>query len=106
MSRLDSVIEHNVSLTTLIHAKRAMGSQIATLTQYMTERLDLTPAQAFDAIRSLASLLLGAAQVDLGPELNEYDVPEDVRRLTEAFASEPLFISNACRILRGIRAGQ
>jgi AcrR family transcriptional regulator len=106
MSRLDSVIEHNVSLTTLIDAKRAMARQIAALTEYLTQRLDLTPAQAFDAIRSLASLLLGAAQVDLGPELNEYDVPEDVRRLTEAFASEPLFVSNACRILRGIRAGQ
>jgi AcrR family transcriptional regulator len=106
MSRLDSVIEHNVSLTTLIDAKRAMARQIAALTEYLTQRLDLTPVQAFDAIRSLASLLLGAAQVDLGPELDEYDVPEDVRRLTQAFASEPLFVSNACRILRGIRAGQ
>ena len=56
-------------------------------------------------ISALSALLLGAVQADFGPELDDRELPEDVRRLTGAFASEPLFTTNACRILRGIRAG-
>jgi len=106
MSRLDSVIEHNVSLDVLIDAKRAMAAEIEALARDLGGPLDLTPEQALDVVSALGSLLLGAAQADFGPELDDCELPTDVRRLTAAFASEPLFTTNACRILRGIRAGQ
>lgn len=105
LSRLDSVIEHNLSIDVLIDAKRAMTAEIEALARELTGPLDLTVEQALDAVSALASLLLGAVQADFGPELDDRELPEDVRRLTAAFASEPLFTTNACRILRGIRAG-
>ena len=105
LSRLDSVIEHNVSTGILIEAKSAMSDLFLGLADGLADRLGLTPAQALDALTSLGALLLGAAQADLGPDLDGCELPADVRRMTEAFASESLFITNACRILRGIRAG-
>lgn len=105
LSRLDSVIEHNVPPEALIDAKRTMAQQFEVLADRLTGHLDLAPAQALDAVTSLGALLLGAAQVDLGPDLGGCELPKDVRRMTEAFASERLFTTNACRILRGIRAG-
>lgn len=105
LSRLDSVIEHNLSVDVLIEAKRAMTAEIEALARELSGPLNLTVEQALDALSALASLLLGAVQADFGPELDDRELPEDVRRLTAAFASEPLFTTNACRILRGIRAG-
>jgi len=105
LSRLDSVIEHNLSIDVLIDAKRAMTAEIEALARELSGPLNLTVAQALDAVSALASLLLGAVQADFGPELDDREFPEDVRRLTAAFASEPLFTTNACRILRGLRAG-
>ncbi len=105
LSRLDSVIEHNVSTDALVEAKRAMARQFEVLATRLSDRLGLAADQALEALTSLGALLLGAAQVDLGPELDGCRLPEDVRRMTEAFSSQPLFTTNACRILRGIRAG-
>jgi len=105
MSRLDSVIEHNVSIELLIDSKRAMAALLGRLSESLAPRLHLSPAQAFDALRSLGSLLLGAAQVDAGPRLNAAVLPDDVRQFMEAFSSQLVFTTNACRILAGIRAG-
>lgn len=105
MSRLDSVIEHNVSLDTLIQTKRAMAMHLHQLSHAIAPRLELSSSQAFDAIRSLGSLLLGAAQVDAGPGLEDEDLPDDVRDFMQAFSSKGIFAANARRILAGIRAG-
>jgi AcrR family transcriptional regulator len=106
MSRLDSVIEHNVTLETLIAAKRDMADQVDQLGRALSAPLGLTPGQVHDALASLASLLLGAAQVDAGPRIDRRRLPADVKRLMASFASETVFLTNACRILRGIRAGR
>jgi AcrR family transcriptional regulator len=103
MSRLDSVIEHNVSLDALIQAKRLMAAELDSLAQRMAERLDLSYEQSYKALMALAPLLLGVSQIDSGPRLDELEVPEDVRAFTRAFSSRELFIDNARRILTGIR---
>ena len=105
LSRLDSVIEHNVPTEVLIDAKRTMAHQFDALADGLTGPLKLAPDRALEAVASLGALLLGAAQTDLGPGLEGCEVPDDVRRMTDAFSSRLLFTTNACRILRGIRAG-
>ena len=45
------------------------------------------------------------AGADLAPSLEGEDVPDDIQALLDSFASKPLFVTNAHRILRGIRAG-
>jgi AcrR family transcriptional regulator len=103
MSRLDSVIEHNVSLDRLIEAKRAMAALLVSVSQTIAAILNLTQAQASEAVNALSSLLLGAIQVDLGPSYQESDFPEDVRQLISAFSSHDMFVTNGCRIVSGIR---
>ena len=105
MSRLDTVIEHNVPLDVLIGAKRTTGGQLETLAADLSESLALTSEAAFDMIRAFGTLLIGASGADLGPRLDRRRLPKDVRRLHAAFSSEALFITNAGRILRSIRAG-
>jgi len=103
LSRLDSVIEHNVSLERLIAAKRAMAAILIMLGETIAPILKLEKAQASEGINALSSLLLGAIQVDLGPSYDESEFPEDVRQLINAFSSHDMFVTNGCRIMSGIR---
>ena len=48
-------------------------------------------------------LLIGATRSDQGPALDQEDLPGDVSALIESFASKPLFVKNAVRIIEGIR---
>lgn len=105
-SRLDDVIEHNVSLEQLIGAKRHILQLIANIANEMTERLSLSEAQAIDATRSLAALLMGSVRGDMGPVLEKSTLPEDIQVHMDQFGSKKMFTKNACRILAGIRAGQ
>jgi len=103
MSRLDSVIEHNVSLDRLIEAKRAMAAMLVSVSDTIVPILKLTPAQASEALSALISLLMGAIQVDLGPSYDKSDFPKDIQQLINAFSSHDMFVTNGCRILSGIR---
>ena len=105
-SRLDSVIEHNVSLQSLVSAKRFMASLLRRVAETLAPRLELSAEQSFDALSALSSLQLGVAQIEAGPAVKELNVPDDVRQFAEAFAPEDIFTRNACRILTGIRHGQ
>ncbi len=104
-SRLDDVIEHNVSLDQLIGAKRQILQLVANIANEMTERLALSEAQATDATRSLAALLMGSVRGDMGPALEQNALPEDIQIHMDRFGSKKMFTKNACRILAGIRAG-
>ena len=104
LARLDSVIEHNVSTETLIHAKRTMANLITRLSEDIAPKLQLPAKKAFDVIGALGALLLGASQVDAGPRVDDRDLPEDVIAFANAFASKNLFVTNACRIVAGVRA--
>ncbi len=104
MLRLEIVIEHNVSLERLIESKRDMAALLERLAAALAPRLRLSTAQTFDALGSLGSLLLGAAQLDTGPEFDAAELPADVLAFMDAFASRDLFVTNAGRILAGIRA--
>jgi AcrR family transcriptional regulator len=104
MSRLDSVIEHNVPTSTLIEAKRSMATILNRSAQALAPRLKLSKAQSFDVLSSLGSLLIGTAQIDLGPQIDKSALPDDVTAFMNAFSSDHLFTANARRILAGIRA--
>ncbi|MFT4730623.1 MAG: AcrR family transcriptional regulator, partial [Granulosicoccus sp.] len=105
VSRLDSVIEHNISLEKLIETKRYLAKILKKVAQSIAPILKFDDAQSFDALSSLASLQLGISQVDAGPQLKDKKLPEDVRQLVDSFSPDKQFITNAVRIISGIRAG-
>ena len=105
MLRLNSVIEHNVSIDALVDSKRALRNRFGTLAGNVAAALDATPEQGADVLNALAALLLGAAQSDQGPTLAEEDLPDDIRTFVDTFATDRVFLPNARRIIRSIRAG-
>ena len=120
LSRLDNVIEQNVSMENLIKAKRIMLRIVSELAEALAPKLKLSVAQTYDAVRSLTFLWLGTTQMGAGLKLEnavlpdalpdavlpDEVLPDDVRQFAKAFTSDQTFITNACRILRGIRGGQ
>jgi len=101
--RLDHIIEHNVSIDRLVESKRALHSVINSIIDPVAESLGLNHGQAFDAVTSLASMMLGTSRVNEGPDLADEELPADVRALIDSFSGDARFVTNACRILAGIR---
>lgn len=106
LMRLNAVIEHNVSIEALVIAKRSLRNRLAQLGACVAQSLGLTTEQSTDVLGALAPLLIGAAQTDQGPSLEDEKLPADVREFIDSFDAHRTFIPNACRIIRGIRAGE
>ena len=107
-ARLEKVIEHNVSLDSLIASKRNFLKQVGRIAAATAATIGLDQAKAIEIIKTLGVLIVGVAGADLAPSLEGEDVPKDIQALLDSFASKPLFVTNAHRILhgiRGIRAG-
>ena len=103
LSRLEQVIEHNVSIDNLIESKRLFIQRLALMAQATAPALALNQAQSSDAMRSLGILLMGATQSDLAPSLAGDAIPPDVLAFVDLFSSKTMFTTNACRIIAGIR---
>ena len=104
-ARLEKVIEHNVSIDSFIASKRHFLNQVDRIAASTATALGLDRAQSTEFIKTLGVLIVGVAGADLAPSLEGEDVPADIQALLDSFASKPLFVTNAHRILRGIRAG-
>jgi len=102
--RLEHVIEHNVSIPRLIKSKQVFKHQVETVAAYTSTSLNLNDAQAIEVVKTMGVLLIGATRADQGPALDKEALPKDVQALIASFASEPLFVKNAVRIIEGIRA--
>jgi len=104
LTRLEHVIEHNVSIDSLIQSKRNFIERVDCIAQATAPVLGLSEAQSLELVKTMGVLLVGAARADQGPPLQGEDIPADVQGLIDSFSSEPIFIKNACRIISGIRA--
>ena len=102
-ARLEKVIEHNVSIDSLIASKRNFLKQVGHIAAATATTLGLNCAQSTEFIKTLGVLIVGVAGADLAPSLEGEDVPDDIQALLDSFASKPLFVTNAHRILHGIR---
>jgi len=103
--RLEHVIEHNVSIESLIESKRIFIARIDQIAVQTSSILELTKAQASEVVRTMGVLLVGSTRADQGPSLKGEAIPPDVQELIDLFSSETVFIKNACRIIAGIRTG-
>ena len=103
--RLEHMIEHNVSFERLIETKRLFAARIKLIAQASAPVLGLTQVQATDLIKAMGVLLIGVSGADQGPSLHDETVPDDVQGFIDSFASENIFVTNACFIIRGLRAG-
>ena len=104
-ARLEKVIEHNVSIDSLIASKRNFLTQVGHIAAATAAAIDLDHAQAIEFIKTLGVLIVGVAGAHLAPSLEGEDIPDDIQALLDSFASKPIFVTNAHRILRGIHAG-
>ena len=102
--RLEHVIEHNVAIASLIKSKRVFIRQVEAVAAPTATSLKLSAAQAREVVKTMGVLLIGATRADQGPALDNEALPEDIQDLIASFASEPLFVKNAVRIIEGIRA--
>jgi hypothetical protein len=103
--RLEHMIEHNVSFERLIETKRLFAARIKLIAQASAPVLGLTQAQATDLVKAMGLLLIGVSGADQGPSLHDETVPDDVQGFIDSFASENIFVTNACFIISGLRAG-
>lgn len=106
LTRLEHVIEHNVSIERLVESKRHFIERIDCVAQATTTALGLNQSQSSELVKTMGVLLVGATRADQGPSLHGEDIPEDVQALIDSFTSQQLFIKNACRIISGIRTEQ
>ena len=102
--RLEHVIEHNVAIDRLIASKRLFIGQVETIAAKTSAALALSSEQA-TSLRQYV-LLIGATRSDQGPALDQEDLPGDVSALIESFASKPLFVKNAVRIIEEFAVSQ
>ena len=103
LTRLEHVIEHNVSVDLLVASKRHFMACLDGITQKAAHVVGLPPSKTRDFILSLGVLLSGATQADQGPSLANESLPDDVRDFLGRLSSEPLFVTNANYILAGMR---
>ncbi len=102
--RLEHVIEHNVSIDSLIESKRHFIDRVDCIAKASAPVLSLNDPKASEVVNVMGVLLIGATRADQGPSLEGEDIPRDVQALLKSFSSEAIFIKNACRIIAGIRA--
>jgi AcrR family transcriptional regulator len=97
-------LEHDVAIASLIESKRVFQRQVAAIAASTSTSLSLNAAQATEVVKTMGVLLIGATRSDQGPALDNEALPEDIQDLIGSFASEPLFVKNAVRIIEGVRA--
>lgn len=102
-ARLESVIEHNVSLDRLVEAKRAMRDLVGDLAPGVERALELAPGSGGRLLVSLGALLLGVEQWSAGPAATDLDLPEDVAEFMRLHTDADLFRDNALLIVAGFR---
>lgn len=106
LTRLEHVIEHNVSVELLIDSKRHFQACLNRIADKIQIALGLSGNEARELIMTLGVLLSGAAQSDQGPALAAEALPQDVRDFIDRLSSERIFVTNGRRILAGIRSGR
>ena len=102
-ARLESVIEHNVSVERLVEAKRAMRDLVEDLLPRVEAICGLEAGTGTRLLVSLAALQLGAVQSRLGPATAGLDLPEDVAEFMKVHSEYELFRETAVMIIRGFR---
>jgi AcrR family transcriptional regulator len=102
-ARLESVIEHNVSLERLVEAKRTMRDLVGELAPRVERVLGLGAGSGARLLVSLDALLLGAEQSKAGPAVARLDLPDDVAEFVRLHTETDLFRDNAPLIVAGIR---
>ena len=105
LTRLEHVIEHNISVELLVEAKRHFQTCFESIADKTQSALGLAPEQARELILTLGVLLSGASQSDQGPSLEGEVLPQDVLDFIDTLSSERIFVTNGRRILAGIRGG-
>jgi AcrR family transcriptional regulator len=106
LTRLEHVIEHNISVELLVEAKRHFQTCFESIADKTQSALGLAPEQARELILTLGVLLSGASQSDQGPSLEGEVLPQDVLDFIDSLSSERIFVTNGRRILAGIRGGR
>ena len=104
--RQDLIIEHNVSHARCIEYKRLWRAWLEASAEAIETALDLTPAQALEAVRVTGPVLFGFCHAEQGPDLSGTDTPQDIREFFSPLSVKAGFVKNLERILRLIRTDE
>jgi AcrR family transcriptional regulator len=104
--RLESVIEHNVSVDRLVEAKRAMRDLIGAIAPRIEQVLGLGEGSGLPLLVALAALELGAAQSRMGPSVVNLELPEDVAEFMRVHSEYDAFRKAAPMLIAGFRSGR
>jgi len=102
-ARLESVIEHNVSLEKLVAAKRAMRALVEGVAPRVESVLGLGAGSGAPLLLALGALHLGAEQSNTGPALADLDFPDDVAAFMHVHNQLDLFRDFAPMLVAGTR---
>jgi len=105
LTRLDLLIEHNISTAALIAHKKRWHHVMVAHAETAENCLGLSEDEAMEAVVSVGTFLLGVAQVDQGPKIDPGLLPQDVVESIGSYDIYARYLVNGRRILAGIRAG-
>jgi len=105
LSRLDLLIEHNISTTALIAHKKRWHLVMVAHAETAKHCLGLSDGDAMEAVVSVGTFLLGVAQIDQGPKIDVKLLPQEVVESVASYDIFARYLVNGRRILTGIRAG-
>jgi AcrR family transcriptional regulator len=103
-ARLESVIEHNVSIERLVEAKRAMRALLEDLAPRVEATLALPAGVGGKLLVALAAFDLGTEQSRMGPAATGLDLPEDVAEFMLLHTETDVFREVAPMLIAGFRA--
>ena len=105
LTRLDLLIEHNISIAALIAHKKRWHNVMVAHAETARNCLGLSDHAAMEAVVSIGIFLLGVAQIDQGPKIDPKLLPHEVVESVGSYDIYARYLVNGQRILAGIRAG-
>lgn len=105
LTRLDLLIEHNISTAALIAHKKRWHQVMVAHAETAKTCLGLSGSAAMEAVVSVGTFLLGVAQIDQGPKIDPKLLPQEVVESIGSYDICARYLVNGQRILAGIRAG-
>jgi signal transduction histidine kinase/CheY-like chemotaxis protein/AcrR family transcriptional regulator len=103
-ARLESMIEHKMSVGRLVEARREMRDLVTTLAPRVEELLGIVAGRGTELLVSLAALQLSAAQSQMGPAATGLDLPDGVAELMRSHGEYDVLRETARMAVAGCRA--
>lgn len=101
LPRVPSVLEHNLSIESLVEGKRQNRAVAQAVIAHLAQTLDVSETVAYELTRGLLALLIGTTHGLQRPEVDLEVLPEDVQQDLAAMDPRGAFLQAALWLVRG-----